>query len=69
MVHDWIIDVLTDLREFAGSNGLAVTEQQIDQALIAVADELASVQGIAQGAAHIGHFREFSRAFEASRNT
>ena len=40
MVHDWILDVLTDLREFAGKNDLGVTEQQIDQTLIAVAEEL-----------------------------
>lgn len=69
MVHDWILDVLTDLREFAEKNGLGVTEQQIDRALVEVARELESRQGIAQGTAHIGHVGEFSGSFAAGRDT
>ncbi len=69
MVHDWILDVLTDLREFAGKNDLGVTEQQIDQALIVVAGELKSRRRIAQGTAHIGYVRGFSQSLASGRNT
>ena len=69
MVHAWMLDVLTDLREFAGKNGLGVTQQQLDSILVKVADELASAHGIAQGTAHIGHVGELSGSFGAGRNT
>ena len=69
MVHDWILDVLTDLRDFAGKNGLGETEQQIDQVMVSVAQELSSMRGIAQGTAPIGHVREFSRTIAEGRNT
>lgn len=69
MVHDWILDVLTDLRNFASKNGLGVTEEQINQALVVVAQELDARKGIAQGTAQLGHVREFSRSLAESRNT
>lgn len=69
MVHDWILDVLTDLRNFASKNGLGLTEEQIDQALVVVAKELNARQGIAQGTARFGHVGEFSRAVAEGRNT
>ena len=69
MVHDWILDVLTDLRNFASKNGLGMTEEQIDQALVVVTRELNARQGMAQGTARIGHVGEFSRAIAESRNT
>jgi hypothetical protein len=34
-----------------------------------IAEELASMQGIAQGTAHINHVGEFSRTFGGGRNT
>ena len=42
MKEDWILDVLAYLRTFAGKNGLSESERQIDQAMIAVANELTS---------------------------
>ena len=61
MANEWILDVLADLREFAAKNGLGLTEQYLDQTLIAVAKDLASVQGIAQGTARsISHVGELS---------
>ncbi len=68
MVHDWILDVLTDLRDFASKNGLGVTEEQIDRALVAVARELDARQGMAQGTAQIGHVREFSGSIAEGQN-
>ena len=67
MVHAWMLDVLTDLRDFAGKNGLGVTEQELDSILVTVADELASVQGIAQGTARIGHVGKFSGTLGTGR--
>ena len=60
MKEDWILDVLADLRTFAGKNGLNESERQIDQAMIAVANELTSFR-IAQRTAqrdtcHAGTF-------------
>ena len=69
MVHDWILDVLTDLRDFASKNDLGVTESQIETALLVASEELASRQGIAQGTALIGHVREFSESLASGRNT
>lgn len=69
MVHDWILDVLTDLRNFASKNGLGQTEEQIDQALVVVAKELNARQGIAQGTAQFGHVGKFSGTVAEGRNT
>ena len=41
MTHDWILDVLADLREFASKNELLATEEQIGQTLATVERELA----------------------------
>lgn len=69
MVHDWILDVLTDLRTYASKNGLAATEEQIGQALAVAASELDVRSEMAQGTAHIGYVGEFSRTVGAGRNT
>ncbi len=66
MANDWMLDVLADLKSFAESNGLGATERQLDQAMITVSIELASMRGIAQGTAHV---REFHRPITACRNT
>ena len=50
MQEDWILDVLADLKTFTGKNGLSESERQIDQAMIAVANELTSCR-IAQRSA------------------
>ncbi len=69
MVHDWILDVLNDLRDFASRNNLSATEQEIESALQVVTTELTSRQGIAQGTAHVGYVGEFSGSLESGRNT
>ena len=69
MVHDWILDVLTDLQTYASKNGLGTTEEQIGRALAVAADELDVRTGIAQGTASIGYVREFSGTVGASRNS
>ena len=70
MANDWILDVLADLRDFAGSNGLGVTEQHLNQTLVAVADDLASMQGIAHGTARsIGYVGELSRSIAEGQNS
>ena len=69
MANDWMLDVLADLKSFAESNGLGATERQLDQAMITVSNELASLQGIAQGTARsVGHVREFYRPTSSCRN-
>ena len=70
MANDWMLDVLADLRSFAESNGLAATERQLDQAMITVADEIATMRGVAQGTAQgVGHVREFHRTTTGGRET
>ena len=69
MAHEWIIDVLQDLRDFAGQNGLVVTERQIEKSLAVVTEEVASIAGLAQGAAQVGHVGEFSGEVGESQNT
>ncbi len=44
MANDWMLDVLADLKAFAESNGLGATERQLDQAMITVSNELASIK-------------------------
>lgn len=70
MTNDWMLDVLADLRDFAGRNGLGVTEQHLNQTLVAVADDLASVKRIAHGTArNISYVGEFSRSTAESQNS
>lgn len=69
MANDWILDVLADLRDFAARNGLAVTEQHLNQTLVAVAKDLASLQGVAQVTARsMSHVGELSRAVAECEN-
>lgn len=70
MKEDWILDVLADLRTFAGKNGLSESERQIDQAMIAVANELTSCR-IAQRIAQrdMRHAGTFSGSIAESRNS
>lgn len=48
MTNDWIIDVLSDLRSFAGANGLLHLADQLDATRLVALAELAShKQGVA----------------------
>ncbi|MCB2137239.1 MAG: hypothetical protein KDE08_15075 [Rhodobacteraceae bacterium] len=45
MQYEWILDVLTDLRAFAASNGLAELAAQLDDTTIVAASEIANCTG------------------------
>lgn len=59
MAHDWMLDVLADLRSFASQNGLGATERQLASVLATCADEIGTS---GQGMTRIGHVGEFSRS-------
>lgn len=63
MGGEWILDVLTDLKAYAQKNGMSVLSEQLDDARLVAAAELAThdaarpsltgrVDGAAVGAAH-----------------
>lgn len=45
MTHDWILDVLTDLRAYASKNGLTSLAAELDETALIAAAEIASVEG------------------------
>ncbi len=45
MADDWILDVLSDLKAFASKNGLSKTAEQLDDATLIAAAEIASRTG------------------------
>lgn len=60
MANEWILDVLADLRTFAGENGLPELADGLEKVSRIAAAELASTQGTAPGAVlgdagHVGH--------------
>ncbi len=61
MQNEWILDVLTDLRTFARSNGLGALARQLDETRQVAASELAST-----GEGSAGH--ESSPNLAAGRN-
>lgn len=42
MAHDWIFDVLADLKSYARQNGLAALAEQLDEVSLLAACEIAS---------------------------
>lgn len=51
MTSDWIIDVLADLKAFARSNGMSALADQLDDATLIAAAEIASLKGKGAAAA------------------
>jgi hypothetical protein len=51
MQHDWIIDVLADLKSYARKNGLVALVKELDEATLLAATEIASTQKTAPLAA------------------
>ncbi|MCG6902160.1 MAG: hypothetical protein LJE68_05710 [Rhodobacter sp.] len=45
MTHDWILDVLADLKNYAKKNGLSALADELDEATLIAAAEIASVEG------------------------
>lgn len=69
MRNDWILDVLTDLRTFAELNGMPATANQLSDAYLVVAVELANkgaeVQ-LDQACTHENDVRKLSGGYPAS---
>ena len=67
MTNDWMIDVLADLRAFAGKNGLPGLEHELGRVLILAADELAEQSRVVAFVGAEGHDRprKFPREAEA----
>ncbi len=59
MAHDWILDVLADLKTYAKKNGLSALAHELDDATLIAATEIASGEGKAPVAArqHAGTTR------------
>jgi hypothetical protein len=45
MTNDWVLDVLADLKAYARTNGLTVLAEQLDDAVLIAAAEIASLKG------------------------
>jgi hypothetical protein len=45
MNNDWILDVLADLKAFASRNGLSALADQLEDAAMIAAAEIASAEG------------------------
>ena len=70
MKNDWILDVLTDLKEFARNNSLGALAEQLDDALLIGATELMSAEGSVHGA-HNGDAKNagtHSRPYRSGKN-
>ena len=70
MTNEWILDVLADLKAFAVKNGLPALEEQMSDAMLVAANELASTEGSVpevarQGTSYVGSLH---RANAASGN-
>ena len=46
MGHDWVFDVLADLKSYAGANGLPGLAAKADEALAVVKAEMAAQRGL-----------------------
>jgi hypothetical protein len=70
MHYDWILDVLTDLRAFAVTNGLTVLAEQLDDTSIIAASEIARSKGVSGrgSAANADTVGAFYRMPSASKN-
>lgn len=53
MSHNWIIDVLADLKQFALQNELVALAEQLDDTTLVAATELASKDAGAPGSATV----------------
>lgn len=69
MKEDWILDVLADLRTFAGKNGLSESERQIDLAMIAVANELTSCRIALRAQRDMSHVGSFFGSTAEGQNS
>lgn len=69
MTHDWVLDVLVDLKTFAARNGLKALADHLADAELIAAAELASVEGRPAGAGlDAGESRHDHRTVAAGEN-
>ncbi|WP_428928773.1 hypothetical protein [Marinibacterium sp. SX1] len=54
MQNDWILDVLADLKSFATANGMTTLAEQLDDATLIAAAEIASQAENTRGRLEIG---------------
>ncbi|WP_299375107.1 hypothetical protein [uncultured Tateyamaria sp.] len=54
MRSDWILDVLTDLKTFARSNGMPALAEQLDDTAIVAMAEIAAMKDAQHGQRHHG---------------
>ena len=52
MSNDWILDVLNDLRSYAGKNGLEALAEQLDETIFVAAVEISTEEDRARSARH-----------------
>ena len=45
MAHDWILDVLADLKAYASRNGLTALTEELEEVTLLAATEIASIEG------------------------
>ena len=45
MAHDWILDVLADLKAYANNNGLSALAGELEETTLVAATEIASAEG------------------------
>lgn len=45
MAHDWILDVIADLKAYANKNRLSALADELDEAMLIAATEIASAEG------------------------
>ena len=71
MKHDWILDVLADLKVFAQENGLATLAEQLDDAELVAANEISSMQvgEPSTAAGNAGKAGSLHRTYGAGKNT
>ncbi len=70
MTNEWILDVLTDLRNFASANGLGKLEQQLIMASEMAIEDLVSNEATASVGAQRGwtHVAALHRATGGGQN-
>lgn len=68
MKHDWILDVLTDLRTFAHANGMNTLVEQLDDTRLLATAEIASKSAaVVGGRASYDGASEFSAGGSGTR--
>ena len=66
MEHDWILDVLADLRNYASRNDLPALAERLQEAVLLAAVEISSTEGVKDGVTDDARrFRNYARPVAA----